>query len=1189
LLAARDGTLWIGTYAGLVSWKDDNLSQYPQLAGLEVGALVEDREGTVWAGTGYQTVVGKLCSIRRKIVQCVGDGRFGNAVYSLYEDKAGTLWVGAVNGLWRWKPGPPKFFPTPDRILSLGESDDGKLLLLMRDGIEQVVDGTLKAYVLPSSGLLELLFRDRDGGLWIGMQHGLLHVHRGNTDTFMKSDGLSGEVITAIFEDREGNVWAATNNGLDRFRELVAVPLSAKQGFAEVNRTASVLAGRDGSVWTSNSDLLNRWREGQVTIYRGNRKGRSNGPEERSTGAPVREVIDPSLQGEIMGSLFEDHRGRIWASTIPRAVYFKNDHFVPLNSTAPCKFIHSFAEDSGGDIWISAHEFLCHLHDDRVVEQISWARLGTNDFAETLVGDAVRGGLWLGLFKGGVQYFKDGQIRASYSSTDGLGEGRVNSLRLDRNGAIWAATVSGLSRIQNGRVTTLSRKNGLPCDNLEWAIEDDTHSLWLDMACGLVRIPRAELDAWEGDSERTVHVTVFDSSDGVKSHSFYISTTPHVAKSPDGKIWFTNLDGLSFVDPRRLPTNKLAPQVHIEKIAADDKTYDDPSNGLRLPPLVRDVTIDYTALSLVAPEKMRFRYKLEGQDTEWREGVNDRQVQYSNLPPSHYRFRVIASNNSGVWNKQGATLDFIIPPAWYQTNWFWALCAAAFAALLWGLYRQRVRHLRQKMEEQEEKFREAVQSMPAMAFVAGPDGNRTFVNDRWLAYTGYSLQQALGSGWQSAIHRDDRERVIEKWRASLNSGEPLEYELRLRGVDGQYRWFLTRAVPVHNARGKIVKWYGTATDIEDRKRAEDALRHSEMYLAEAQTLTHSGSWVVDGKTHEILFFSEEMFRIFGFDVRNGLPTREQCYSRIYSEDHEKLRQASEEIFLRKRDMDTEYRILLPDGTSRHLHSLAKPVFDHNGYLVEVVGTTVDITERKRAEEDRERLHQLEADLAHFSRVSMLGEMAATLAHEIKQPIAAAITSANTCVRWLERQPPELTRARAAAMRVEKDGTRAAQIIDHLRALYKKSPPQRELVDVNGLVEGMLILLGGEAARHSVSMHTELLESLPGVTADRVQVQQVLMNLMLNGMEAMKDNGGELTIRTEMATDLVLVTVRDTGVGLPKEQADRIFDAFFTTKPNGTGMGLAISRSIIESHGGRLWAAASNGRGAIFHFTLPLQP
>lgn len=270
----------------------------------------------------------------------------------------------------------------------------------MRGGIKQYFPESIQAYPLPRRALLELVFGDRDGSLWIGTQHGLLHIHKGKKDIFVRSDGLSGDVISAILEDREGNVWVATDNGLDRFHELAVVPLSTSQGFSEINRSASVLATRDGSIWISNSDLLSRWTGGQVTIYMGRHKASSPVPETAAIGAPVREIIDPALLGEIMGSLFEDHRGRVWASTIPRAVYFENDRFVPLNSTAPCKFMHSFAEDNEGDMWISAHELLCHLHDERVTEQIPWGRLGTNDFAETLIGIPCAEAFGLGFSKG---------------------------------------------------------------------------------------------------------------------------------------------------------------------------------------------------------------------------------------------------------------------------------------------------------------------------------------------------------------------------------------------------------------------------------------------------------------------------------------------------------------------------------------------------------------------------------------------------------------------------------------------------------------------------------------------------------------------------------------------------------------------------------------------------------------------
>jgi len=272
-----------------------------------------------------------------------------------------------------------------------------------------------------------------------------------------------------------------------------------------------------------------------------------------------------------------------------------------------------------------------------------------------------------------------------------------------------------------------------------------------------------------------------------------------------------------------------------------------------------------------------------------------------------------------------------------------------------------------------------------------------------------------------------------------------------------------------------------------------------------------------------------------------------------------------------------------DEQYRRFLARAVPLRDQRGKILKWYGISTDIEDRKRAEEEREKLR---ADLAHVNRVSTLGEMAASLAHEIKQPIAATITSANTCIEWLAHEPPNLDRARAAATRIDKYGNRAAEIIDRIRSFYRKSPPQRELVDLNRILHEILTLLDGEALRSSVAMRMELAAELPEVMADRVQLQQVFMNLMLNGIEAMRDSGGELTVKSQMQDSQVLFSVSDTGMGLPIEKMDQIFSAFFTTKPQGSGMGLAISRSIVESHGGRLWASANDGRGATFYFTLP---
>ena len=291
-----------------------------------------------------------------------------------------------------------------------------------------------------------------------------------------------------------------------------------------------------------------------------------------------------------------------------------------------------------------------------------------------------------------------------------------------------------------------------------------------------------------------------------------------------------------------------------------------------------------------------------------------------------------------------------------------------------------------------------------------------------------------------------------------------------------------------------------------------------------------------------------------------------------------------------RDYNQEFRIVLPDGTVRHVQAVGHPVYDASGELIEIIGTHVDVTDRKHSEEERERLRQLEADLAHINRVTMMGELAASLAHEIKQPITATMTNAKTSLRWLAGDAPDLQEAREAIMRIVKDISRTTGVIDHLRCLYKKDvPTEREFVDVNEVAREMLFLLRSEATRYSILMRTELAIELPKTKADRVQLQQVFMNLMLNAIEAMQETGGELTIKSEQTEDgQLLLSIRDTGVGLPTEKVDQIFSAFFTTKSQGTGMGLSISRTIVESHGGRLWATTNSGQGATFHFTLPTE-
>jgi len=382
----------------------------------------------------------------------------------------------------------------------------------------------------------------------------------------------------------------------------------------------------------------------------------------------------------------------------------------------------------------------------------------------------------------------------------------------------------------------------------------------------------------------------------------------------------------------------------------------------------------------------------------------------------------------------------------------------------------------------------------------------------------------------------------------------------------------------------LTSWVDRRFAVQTLELQEKKLQRSEAYLAEAQGLSHTGSFGWRVSTGEIIW-SEETFRIFQYD-RTTKPTVELLLQRVHPEDAALVKQTIERASQDGKNFEHEYRLLMPDGSVKHVHVVAHALSDESG-SVEFVGAVMDVTVAKQAEE---ALRQAQADLAHGNRVTTMGELTASLAHEVNQPIAAAVTDANTCLRWLTRDHPDVEEARHAASRIVKDATRAGEIISRTRLLFKKGTPQWELVDVNEVIREMIVLLRSEATRYSISVRTELAD-LPQVMGDRVQLQQVLMNLMTNGIDAMKDVDGtrELAIKSQRAEDRqLLISVSDTGVGLPPQQADQIFNAFFTTKLHGTGMGLRISRSIVESHGGRLWAADNSQRGASFYIALPTQ-
>jgi signal transduction histidine kinase/ligand-binding sensor domain-containing protein len=679
VLAGRDGALWIGTSKGLARWKGGRLTQYPELAGHIIQSLFQDREQTVWA-SGSAVPSGVLCAIRGDSVRCDGgSGTFGYGFFGTYEDRAGSLWMGAIDRLWKWRPEPATSIPMPgDAVQGFAEEPDGTLLVATRNGIQALAGGadrTVPIAGFGSSVRSRILLRDRDGALWGGDSDGIVHIRDGRTDRYTQADGLSSDEIERFFEDREGNIWVATLNGLDRFRDLTVWTFAQKEGLPH-------------SVWS-----IVQGTDGRVMLGTGRGIVRADGT-----------ILSDLLRTPVVGPMIEDDRGRLWFYGGAREFgHVENGRFVAVKNIH-ARGPRAAAQDTRGNMWL-ADQFdgLLKVSHDGAVEQIPWARLGHAAFATAMIADRVNGGLWLGFWDGGIAYVDEGSVRRAYQPGRDVAAGRVSSLASDADGTLWITTERGLTRLSRGTAVTLSSREGLPCDTVHGVIDDDAGSLWLNTRCGLVRIERRDVDAVAAGRKPAVAYTLFDTSDGMRSQGdFAAGFTPAVARAKDGRLWFVIASGVAMVDPRRISVNANPPPVHIDKIVADRTRYDPPSSSggrLLLPALIRDLQIDYAALSYVMPEKNRYRYRLEGFDRDWQDPGNRRQAFYTNLPPRNYRFRVIGSNNSGVWNEAGAVLDFSIAPAYYQTIWFRALSVATLLALVWTAHSVRLRILERHERE----------------------------------------------------------------------------------------------------------------------------------------------------------------------------------------------------------------------------------------------------------------------------------------------------------------------------------------------------------------------------------------------------------------------------------------------------------------------------------------------------------
>jgi signal transduction histidine kinase/ligand-binding sensor domain-containing protein len=681
VLGARDGSLWIGAQLSrgqgrLSRWTGHGLLTYPVTV-LGDPYVYQTRGGDLW-------LANPLCRIVGSELRCYGktDGISG-WVSSIAEDGDGDFLLGTKTAALRWTPGTravpfhslPRLKANPSAsVRGIVVAPDGSWWAGMNQagpgmGLERLVHGKWTSAVGPgvdsSKWEVEKLLLDRDGALWVGTLHGLYHIYGGRVDHFGRADGLSSDNVENLFEDREGDIWAATDGGIDRFRDTTVEAFSRFSGFCLVE-SDSLLVTHNGTLWVG--------AEGALVVRRGNRF--------------VCLPLATRLPGHQVTSLFEDDAHQLWIGVDDKIGVYKHDHFTELKGVdeKSLGMIVAIAEDGDHNLWMisgGSHRALFRIRDRRVEQELTFPGMA----APHSVAVDPTGGIWLGLMNGDLAHYRNGHTEVVHF--DRRADSIVMQIAVRPDGSVLGASGSGLLGWKDGKRLVMTTRNGLPCDAINTFITDNSGSLWLNLPCGFVEITAAQLQRWWADPDAVLKLHVLDALDGMQAGAAFFQSLS--AKTPDGRLWFGG-SALQMIDPAHRHEGRVAPLVHVEQLVADQKRYA-LERPLELPALTRYIEIDYTAPIFAIPQRVRFRYKLEGLDRDWQDVGTRRDALYTDLGPGRYTFRVAASNSGGPWSTTDASVGFVIVPAFYQARWFYVICAIACLALLTLTYRVRVRQI----------------------------------------------------------------------------------------------------------------------------------------------------------------------------------------------------------------------------------------------------------------------------------------------------------------------------------------------------------------------------------------------------------------------------------------------------------------------------------------------------------------